>query len=515
MGDGSDGSAEPGPTDNGDQMTAVGVSLFLLGIFCLPFVTHWREARRLGDVFFPLWLVAGRQIAEIVPRLAYVGLHPDDIEARVRAHPSITDMDATILWFGVVYALGFIALLLGYSSGLGKAAASRLPLDTRQFTSRRYTIAALGSLALALAIWAFGMHRRGGILAAVLTMGLKEVTGLQTQLVGGAYYNACLFFFTSAFIMAIYAQKDSIRTSTKTLVALVGAVAVLGYWSWGGRFQVFVGGAIGFLTWHYGVRRFRRFPTAMVSVALGASVLFSMVTIAFRGSGVGAARYLDDPSSFARDVLASAPAATKRFSPLDRYLLVVGYFTADKVWLGRSYLGLLTAPIPSAWWQDKPGGDDGLYLESIASGMDVTPPMPAWKTIKSSWPPLTFGIGYMNFWVPGVVAGMFLLGACYRAAYDNMRRNSFSIHSVGLYGLTLLVLGFSNLEIILYLTRLAVFTIAYLLFLSLPDLLSRRTARATGLSCMGAVGRPGDAVDTNGGCSELAPRGARRLEHGA
>jgi hypothetical protein len=129
-------------------------------------------------------------------------------------------------------------------------------------------------------------------------------------------------------------------------------------------------------------------------------------------------------------------------------MLIVQYFTPERLWLGASYVDLLAAPIPRTLLPDKPPVDEGVYLYAITHGNIVRPSMPARQLPVTAWP-MGNWVMYMNFGLPGFVAVMFLNGAVVAAAYRYMQLGGYTPPSVYLYGfLTLNGFSVSNLGLV-------------------------------------------------------------------
>ncbi len=96
-------------------------------------------------------------------------------------------------------------------------------------------------------------------------------------------------------------------------------------------------------------------------------------------------------------VLSQAVAFFSNLSYNDIFYFIIEYFkTAPHYW-GQTYLDILSAPIPSGLFPDKPPVDDGVYVRSLANGDNVQIGAPNYTLFPSSWPPQTFGIIIMNF----------------------------------------------------------------------------------------------------------------------
>lgn len=58
----------------------------------------------------------------------------------------------------------------------------------------------------------------------------------------------------------------------------------------------------------------------------------------------------------------------RRVGTLERKMVVIGYFSLDKIRHGKSYNSLVVAPVPRSIFADKPPVDTGIYLKEIAEG---------------------------------------------------------------------------------------------------------------------------------------------------
>ena len=174
-----------------------------------------------------------------------------------------------------------------------------------------------------------------------------------------------------------------------------------------------------------------------------------------------------------------------QLSYVDTYVFIVNHFDTTNLWLGRSYLDLVVAPIPSTMYPDKPPVDDGVYIRSLEHGMTVAPGMPYRLLFQSSTPPETLGLSYLNFWWPGVIIGMYLLGTVYKAAYAYMARSSYSLHSIYVYASIMLGFQFTNLRIVNFAEAVATSTIALGLLLGFQSM--PRTTRVVSAGVRGQL----------------------------
>lgn len=162
--------------------------------------------------------------------------------------------------------------------------------------------------------------------------------------------------------------------------------------------------------------------------------------------------------------LFKASSVFDEFSYLGRDVGCYEYFSNHEKWLGKSYINLLMAPIPSALMVNKPPVDDGLYLCNIIHGYEVAPPMPASQLpFYNSYPFSTQGILYANFGIIGVIIGEIIMGAIYGRVYK-MLRNTRSDYMVIAFQLVIYQLELSTLSIVQTLIPLLITFFAYKLF---------------------------------------------------
>lgn len=115
-----------------------------------------------------------------------------------------------------------------------------------------------------------------------------------------------------------------------------------------------------------------------------------------------------------------------RIGRLERDIVILKYFNENQFWFGRSYLGLIYAPIPRTIFPDKPPNDTGMYLRVIALGYRVEPPEPIYKLEKSSWPEQNW-VGYMNFGLIGFLIFFYMAGLLYGKFYKYLIKTNFGV----------------------------------------------------------------------------------------
>jgi hypothetical protein len=251
----------------------------------------------------------------------------------------------------------------------------------------------------------------------------------------------------------------------------------------GGRVSAIMLVVVSVLTWHYTVRRIIGIPLwAYTLILLFVPYFVAMPLLREPGAAL---RYSRQHERLWQDIQANLYKVVTQLSYVDTYVFIVNHFDTTNLWLGRSYLDLVVAPIPSTMYPDKPPVDDGVYIRSLEHGMTVAPGMPYRLLFQSSTPPETLGLSYLNFWWPGVIIGMYLLGTVYKAAYAYMARSSYSLHSIYVYASIMLGFQFTNLRIVNFAEAVATSTIALGLLLGFQSM--PRTTRVVSAGVRGQL----------------------------
>jgi hypothetical protein len=430
----------------------------LLLLFAAPLVVMaTRRERGEWDLFSPVTFVAGMHMITVVPYLVFLALDEDAMLPLVRHHPSVPDVGVAVVRFGVIQAIGFLALLAGLAARWPALIARRLPAAGHSFSPVRAALAVTTALLIGGGSYAVFLSSIGGY--DVLLYNLDRRTLLAAS---SGYLLSLLSMLLFAVLILIYAMRGR-RTAlgmaaTGTLMLATAAV----YSSFGGRLATVQLGLFALLTWHYGVRRIRRIPWQAPALAL--LLVPYLVAMPILRSPGAFAYYTERPQELGQEILANLERVVIDLSYVDTYVFITSHFNVDNLWLGRVYLDLLLAPIPSGIYAEKPPVDDGVYVATLLTQRDVTPGTPFADLVPTSCPPETLGTMYMNFWLPGVILGMYLLGGIYRAAYRYMQCSGYNLFSIVLYGYVILVFGFSNLRIVGTLVNVSLMTLFFAAF---------------------------------------------------
>ena len=176
-------------------------------------------------------------------------------------------------------------------------------------------------------------------------------------------------------------------------------------------------------------------------------ILFFVIFVQFRTEG-SLEQFLANPVLFIQNNNHGILRVFTNESYVPFYIMTLDYFSNHPYWLGSSYLGLVTAIIPSSIYPLKPPVDDGMYLYSICQGrLDIDPIMATSLLNGSSYPLETFGSTYANFGLGGLFIGMILLGVVYGLTYRQMHKHHYSFFWLIIYSQILFSFEFSTLRI--------------------------------------------------------------------
>ncbi|MGE7647251.1 O-antigen polymerase [Peribacillus frigoritolerans] len=438
-------------------MVIFSVAFILMAIFLVPILSSLKDDLKKGDFLKPSRLVASMHLVSIVPYLFIVAFDNDIVSPLVRNHKSMVNLDSTIAYYGLIQTLAFISILLGLNSGVTKRIPRFFPYIGITYTRKQLRVSFVMAVLIGLGAFFLFLSKIGGL--NYLLNNLEYRTFI---IAGNNYLTSlfsCLFI---ALAILIYSLREKKSITKILLVITLSIVIILVFSSMGGRTSTVYLMLLIVLVFHYGVKRIRKIPLRAVFIVLLMVIYFIAIPL-IRTPG-SFEYYSNNINQLGKDVRENFEIIFTQTSYVDHYLLIVNYFDIDNIWLGSSYVDLLTAPIPSTLIPNKAPVDDGVYLRTIAEGRDVRPSMPYEELFKSSWPPETLGIMYMNFWIPGVIIGMYLLGIIYKVFYNYMVFSKYSIFSILIYSNVIYSFHLSNLRIVQTLTEITLIIIFFIMF---------------------------------------------------
>jgi hypothetical protein len=409
-------------------MIPVLVLCWLIAILLPMAAVRLLRRDRGRDLFGPLGILTALNLLSL-PYLVLVAVDRSYVSPETYVSPWVRDLEGTLAVYVLVAALGFLSMVAGLLSPLGPALARPLPvLGIERFTSRRTWTAILVTGGVGALAYMYFLTRIGGLANLWKALYLRTLATAGTGYLSIAY----TLLLTASALLLTYSLRFGMTRARRALVVLGILAVAMVLASLGGRSGAVTLILFAMMVVHYSIRRIRRLVTPW-TVALGMVLFVFILVVPLYRTSTAHARYAGNPQLVAQDALKGVARLAPQLSGVDRGLVIVGYFSRpDRLWLGASYLDLLSAPIPRTLMPDKPPVDEGVYLQAILLGNQVRPSLPA-RQLPVTAQPMGYWIMYMNFGLPGYLLGLFLGGAVVRASYRYMRRCRYSPFGVYLY----------------------------------------------------------------------------------
>ncbi|MBM7661722.1 oligosaccharide repeat unit polymerase [Bacillus mesophilus] len=414
------------------------VSLILLVFFLTPMII-WRN--KGGDLLSPLMISCFFLVLTTVPYLLSISINNDVINHNISRHFQYNELDQIISFYGLVQIIGFIGLLFGLKFRIPNAFISSIPVLKFKESRIRYNTIFLTSGLIGLFGYLIFLNDIGGFYFLINNLQHRA------EFTSGNGYTLVLFIFLNisvyTFIYTFKFKKNILKYIILFLLILLVSFTLS---TLGGRKPTLQFLVTCVIVWHYGVVRIKKVP--LKTFLLVPILLIYIVVIPILRSPDGFENLVNNPTHIYNDVIESTGSVFQQISYVDHYLFITNHFDLKNIWLGRSYVDLLIAPIPSRLYSDKPPVDEGVYLRTLVDGQDVIPSVPFNRLFPSSLPTETLGTMFMNFWIPGVFLGMYILGMIYKISYLYMKRSNFNLFSIIIFGLIILNFQLSNLKIV-------------------------------------------------------------------
>jgi oligosaccharide repeat unit polymerase len=426
-------------------------TLVLLIAFSAPLIA----ARiKFKDNFHPIVLTSFLNLISIVPYLFLITIGKVELSEKITSHYSFTTVEESIFKFTLIYLLGFSSLLAGMIFvNFKDKEKQRLVLFDNEKTNFRIRTFVPVIISATLIAYLYFLNKIGGLRYLLNNLELRaQMTS------GNGYILLAMPLMTLSILLLLYTYWRKGSLIVKISLSLLVIMNVLIETSLGGRKSTLFIIIFILLISNYSIKKVRFFSPKVMLAIIGGAVYFVAIPV-LRSSG----SLSENISNLGQSMSGSLTSLFLGLSYIDHYVLILNNFNLSNFWLGKSFLDLLFAPIPSSIFPNKPPIDDGMYVRSIAEGWQVSPNSSRLDLYQSSWPPETFGTMYLNFGLIGIIIGFFLLGLMYKKMYSIMIASNYSFFSIYLYGFIILNFEFSNLRIVQLLTTLSVVVILYFL----------------------------------------------------
>jgi oligosaccharide repeat unit polymerase len=309
------------------------------------------------------------------------------------------------LSFVFIFALiAIISAFAGYYSKLGVAAVRRLP-QPKFFSASRSRIARVSLFAAFAALVGFylfyqkcGGRAVWGDPGRIITEGIKE---------GGRLYFALLTEFGAIGFFFLYAYTLGRRRTfeEKVLLLLLFMIVCVNF-LFGGMKSTIVGFVVVLAVLHHYIKK--RFSYARMAVIAAVLIMILPLLNSYKKYGLYSPERIWKEYNPA-DIKFISLLTLSRSAGADMFFLTVDK-TPEKLpfQYGRTFLRVISSFVPRPLWHDKPW----------SFGMEFNEKYVAKPGFIASVSPSTISELYINFSLPGVIIGFFIIGVFLRAMYQ-------------------------------------------------------------------------------------------------
>lgn len=358
------------------------------------------------DTFGPIMLFTLLSIPMVVVRPLIIFFLPG---AGGQVHEFTERPTEAVAWAMLLFVLSYVAFVVGYIARprLARQVAASLPAPAREPVYPRLRLLTGLLVLLTILVTLTLMAAAGGPAALVdqARHGLFEGRAVLQELPLLAMYFGVL--------LLLQAQRQRRSIVVPVAFLTVGAVATLAYGDRTGLYLPLMAYMIGY---HYSIRKLpvTRFVTVALVAAAGLIVLGFVRTAIFTGTEFDSASLIEGQTG-QMETIATSMTTGLNLENFDRLAIVVQDFGPGNLRLGEDFwLGLINL-VPRALWPDKP--------DVLRPGGWFTA---TYTPVKEGGQPfLVQGDWYINFGLPGVVAGFFASGFLMRVIRGYQERLGF------------------------------------------------------------------------------------------
>ena len=415
----------------------------------LPLMTWLLTHKRYRDIAAPYNLFTFLYIINImIPILSYINVNTLDVISESYIGKAVAN-NSVYCEYVILQTICYYLVIFGTKLRIGKSSSSSYLVQElgnsveKNFNSRKKY------LYIGIIFWLVGaiafikiMNQVGGIY--YFFTHLQYRTSLTRNL---DFLSWLLPFVNYGVLFIIYSYKGVDKPLNIKIILLIIVSGLMS--GLGGRKALIILFIEALLLYHYTIKKINIKRFFKLKYVLGSIVLYFFFILMSKFRTEGAVEvFLQNPLAFTQDSNKGIFATLQGESYVGHFMAIIEYFKTHTLWFGRTFLGLITAIIPSSLFASKPPVDDGTYLYSICQGRtDILPPMPFSELNGSSFPLETFGSMYGNFGLIGLLIGMVVLGGIYGYSYRKMVNSSYSLFSVVIYTQIIFTFQLSTLRI--------------------------------------------------------------------
>lgn len=271
---------------------------------------------------------------------------------------------------------------------------------------------------LGLIVYGIFLRKIGGLFQL-----WQELSERSTKNAGLGYYQT--FYMIAIQLGAMVLLWYALKNKKKLLQILITILTIFILGSMGARGPVIIFLLSILIMYHYLIKRVPKIFTIKFVTLLLFLPIFIVLMLQFRNNS--SKFLLNNTNLLIKNSINSFESGfIARVGRLERDIVILKYFDENNFWWGKSFYGLIYAPIPRSILPDKPPNDSGMYLRVMALGQRVDPPMPVKQLGTSSWPEANW-VGYMNWGFPGFIFFFFLSGLLFGKFYKYVKHHGFPV----------------------------------------------------------------------------------------
>jgi oligosaccharide repeat unit polymerase len=401
-----------------DDLLALAGGALLILAHAIP----WMLANTPPLVNSPIKLASFLSGFQVIPHYFIVFLMPQES----LLFPIFGDQLNTILpKFALYYSISQVSLLAGisiFSKGRRKSAIASLEIRQNYYVSS----------AIAFFTYLFSMYliaeNSGGIASFIQNSGNQK----EFEVGNGIYY---IIKIPAAYLSILFLSVNHARTGKPSMaVLLFFVILVVGIESTLGSRRTPIQLIAFFVIAIYMIKPNVKLIT-LSNVALGTvSVIVFVALLSIRDQNSA----INEQRTFW--------SYLTNMSYNDMYIFVLHHFSNNDLWYGKVFLDIKYRFTGGLDGLPPPSLDEGVYIYNLFIGRAVEPPLPLELMAHNSWPPRTFGNGYLNFGLFGIVGFSFLQGVITGKLFKLMKDSFYNPVFIFLYLMGIFSFQISNLK---------------------------------------------------------------------
>ncbi|WP_429911166.1 hypothetical protein [Glycocaulis sp.] len=342
-----------------------------------------------------------------IPYLTLIAFgYKSDVLIRFDEH----HLNELLVVFSMLYSAGLVALWFGVAIGL-KLKLGRAIKLSKQKTSPLGTTFVISML---LALYLFGLLDKigssGGV-EFILSNLNRRVSIIERSSPISWLMEPSAFLLCFVLLYSHGNSKFPGRIVTSLLIFFIFiSLAFFG----GRKLPIFVL-IFSMMAYYIYVKKFNFYSVWTVSIG-SILVLFFVGMLHYRGS---------------TDLSLLSPALTaansvRNLSYIDTYIFIQDYFSRHGHWHGLTFRDLFVRTGITHDGSINVPIDDGVYIRTLFQGWHVMPPTDVSAMYPSSWPPETYGNGYLNFGAVGALAFFLIRGIIVGVCFAICRASKYA-----------------------------------------------------------------------------------------